>query len=70
MFINGEKGIDQTKLLTDLVDYQKVELERSFRELSVQSDQDHRRLMDQLEAMVNTLKTNGESEVQPKRRLP
>lgn len=69
-FINNEKDIDPSKLLTDLIDYSKEELKRSFLDSSVQSDCDHQRLMDQLESMINTLKPSDESEVSTKRRLP
>lgn len=55
-FTSGEGNVDKQKLLSDLIDYQKRELERSFADTSIQSDQNHNRLVDDLEKMINTLK--------------
>ena len=62
-------NVNDPVLLADLVDYKNHEIGRSFRETSVQSELTHKKLMEELESMINTLKPNEESEVQ-KKRLP
>ena len=67
-YINNDGNIDPNTLLNDLIDYQKKELARVCKDSSVQSEQDHSRLTNQLESMITTLRPNQENMNLSKRR--